>query len=164
MPLLNDAKTCFVGTTPITTIMAGSVQVWPKGSHISGKPYPTESYYYFEAGAGVNLFATYFKYDVPDLMLWEPSLYPSGEPEIDDYIRFPVYDPAINESPSGTNIALDRSVWYLGKRLEFGKTIYSYRQRSRSTSTTPPPNVTFNYTITINNIVSDVAEADLHWP
>ena len=31
MPLLNDAKTCYVGTTPITTIMAGSVQVWPKG-------------------------------------------------------------------------------------------------------------------------------------
>ena len=31
MPLLNDAKACYVGTTPITTIMAGSVQVWPKG-------------------------------------------------------------------------------------------------------------------------------------
>ena len=29
MPLLNDAKTCYVGTQPITTIMAGSVQVWP---------------------------------------------------------------------------------------------------------------------------------------
>ena len=32
MPLLNDAKTCYVGTTPITTVMAGSVQVWPKGT------------------------------------------------------------------------------------------------------------------------------------
>lgn len=32
MPLLDDAKTCYVGTTPITTIMAGSVQVWPKGT------------------------------------------------------------------------------------------------------------------------------------
>ena len=31
MPLLNDAKICYVGTQPITTIMAGSVQVWPKG-------------------------------------------------------------------------------------------------------------------------------------
>ena len=31
MPLLNDAKTCYVGNQPITTIMAGSVQVWPKG-------------------------------------------------------------------------------------------------------------------------------------
>ena len=31
MPLLNDAKACFVGNQPITTIMAGSVQVWPKG-------------------------------------------------------------------------------------------------------------------------------------
>ena len=31
MPLLNDATTCYVGTQPITTIMAGSVQVWPKG-------------------------------------------------------------------------------------------------------------------------------------
>ena len=30
MPLLNDAKACFVGNQPITTIMAGSVQVWPK--------------------------------------------------------------------------------------------------------------------------------------
>ena len=30
MPLLNDAKSCYVGTQPITTIMAGSVQVWPK--------------------------------------------------------------------------------------------------------------------------------------
>ncbi len=31
MTLLNDAKKCYVGTTPITTVMAGSVQVWPKG-------------------------------------------------------------------------------------------------------------------------------------
>ena len=31
MPLLNDAKACYVGNQPITTIMAGSVQVWPKG-------------------------------------------------------------------------------------------------------------------------------------
>ena len=30
MPLLSDAKTCYVGNTPITTIMAGSVKVWPK--------------------------------------------------------------------------------------------------------------------------------------
>ena len=30
MPLLNDAKTCYVGTTPITKIMAGDLQVWPK--------------------------------------------------------------------------------------------------------------------------------------
>ena len=28
MPLLNDAKTCFVGTTPITKIYAGSQLVW----------------------------------------------------------------------------------------------------------------------------------------
>ena len=35
MPLLDDAKTCYVGTTPITTIMAGSVQVWPKGPDIN---------------------------------------------------------------------------------------------------------------------------------
>ena len=31
MPLLNDAKACYVGTTRIERIMAGSVQVWPKG-------------------------------------------------------------------------------------------------------------------------------------
>ena len=31
MPLLDDAKKCYVGTTPITKVMAGSVQVWPKG-------------------------------------------------------------------------------------------------------------------------------------
>ena len=42
MPLLNDAKTCFVGTQPITTIMAGSVQVWSKGPSL----YPTLSAYY----------------------------------------------------------------------------------------------------------------------
>ena len=29
MPLLNDAKTCYVGTQPITKIMAGAVKVWP---------------------------------------------------------------------------------------------------------------------------------------
>tara|TARA_B100001741_G_scaffold203635_1_gene168129 strand:+ start:320 stop:1459 length:1140 start_codon:yes stop_codon:yes gene_type:complete len=34
MPLLDDAKTCYVGTQPITTIMAGSAQVWPKGPPI----------------------------------------------------------------------------------------------------------------------------------
>ena len=31
MPLLNDAKTCYVGTQHISKIMAGMVQVWPKG-------------------------------------------------------------------------------------------------------------------------------------
>ena len=31
MPLLNDAKACYVGNTRIDRIMAGSVQVWPKG-------------------------------------------------------------------------------------------------------------------------------------
>ena len=31
MPLLSNAKACYVGTTPITKIMAGSVEVWPKG-------------------------------------------------------------------------------------------------------------------------------------
>ena len=31
MPLLNDAKTCYVGTTPISKIYAGTQQVWPKG-------------------------------------------------------------------------------------------------------------------------------------
>ena len=30
MPLLSDAKTCYVGTTPITKIYAGSQFVWPK--------------------------------------------------------------------------------------------------------------------------------------
>ena len=30
MPLLSNAKTCYVGTTPITKVMAGSVEVWPK--------------------------------------------------------------------------------------------------------------------------------------
>ena len=31
MPLLNDAKTCYFGTTPITSIYAGTQIVWPKG-------------------------------------------------------------------------------------------------------------------------------------
>ena len=31
MPLLGDSKSVYVGTTPITKVMAGSVQVWPKG-------------------------------------------------------------------------------------------------------------------------------------
>ena len=30
MPLLNDAKACYVGTQPITKIYAGNAQVWPK--------------------------------------------------------------------------------------------------------------------------------------
>ncbi len=30
MPLLNDAKTCYVGTQPITKIYAGTELVWPK--------------------------------------------------------------------------------------------------------------------------------------
>ena len=42
MPLLDDAKTCYVGTTPITTIMAGSVQVWPKGPPPPKVPVMTE--------------------------------------------------------------------------------------------------------------------------
>ena len=41
MPLLSDAKTCFVGTQPITTIMAGGVRVWPKVCDVSaGRPDP----------------------------------------------------------------------------------------------------------------------------
>ena len=41
MPLLNDAKTCYVGTQPITTIMAGGVKVWPKSCvHTDGRPSP----------------------------------------------------------------------------------------------------------------------------
>jgi hypothetical protein len=32
MPLLDDAKKCYVGTTPITKVMAQGVQVWPKGT------------------------------------------------------------------------------------------------------------------------------------
>ena len=31
MPLLSDAKHCYVGNQPITKIMAGDLQVWPKG-------------------------------------------------------------------------------------------------------------------------------------
>jgi hypothetical protein len=31
MPLLNDAKACYVGTQPITKIYAGTDLVWPKG-------------------------------------------------------------------------------------------------------------------------------------
>ena len=43
MPLLSDAKTCFVGTQPITTIMAGTNLVWqadPDGRNCddTGKP------------------------------------------------------------------------------------------------------------------------------
>ena len=34
MPLLNDATACYVGDTRIKKIMAGSVQVWPKGPPI----------------------------------------------------------------------------------------------------------------------------------
>lgn len=30
MPLLDDSKSVYVGTTPITKVMAGSVEVWPK--------------------------------------------------------------------------------------------------------------------------------------
>ena len=30
MPILDDAKTCYVGTTPITNIYAGTQLVWPK--------------------------------------------------------------------------------------------------------------------------------------
>lgn len=32
MPLLGDSKSVYVGTTPITKVMAGSVEVWPKGT------------------------------------------------------------------------------------------------------------------------------------
>lgn len=32
MPLLDDSKSVYVGTTPITKVMAGDVQVWPKGT------------------------------------------------------------------------------------------------------------------------------------
>lgn len=42
MPLLNDAKACYVGNTRIDRIMAGSVQVWPKGPSL----YPSLSAYY----------------------------------------------------------------------------------------------------------------------
>ena len=31
MPLLSNAKHCYVGSQPITKIMAGDLQVWPKG-------------------------------------------------------------------------------------------------------------------------------------
>ena len=166
MPLLSDAKTCYVGTTPITKIMAGSVQVWPTGSIVSGKPYPINAYVWYEDnGAGTKQYHSYFTYDVPDLMLWDPQDYgPIGEPAIEGNIRFPEYDPAINKIPSGDEVFIARDVWYLGKRFEFGKTVYSYRSRSRVSSGSPPPAVKFNYTITINGVVSDVAEADLHYP
>lgn len=50
MPLLSDAKTCYVGTQPITTIMAGSVQVWPKGPVLPGcyPPATAIGFYHFE--------------------------------------------------------------------------------------------------------------------
>ena len=45
MPLLSDAKSCYVGTTPITKIMAGSVQVWPKSVY-PDTPGPFDMFYF----------------------------------------------------------------------------------------------------------------------
>ena len=36
MPLLSDSKTCYVGTQPITKIMAGAVEVWSKVFSFAG--------------------------------------------------------------------------------------------------------------------------------
>ena len=45
MPLLSDAKSCFVGTTPVNKIYAGSDLVWPKGVY-PDTPGPFDMFYF----------------------------------------------------------------------------------------------------------------------
>ena len=52
MPLLNDAKKIYVGTKAITTVMAGTQQVWPKGPPPPSVPVMTQMFYGLEPSDG----------------------------------------------------------------------------------------------------------------
>ena len=59
MPLLGDSKSVYVGTTPITKVMAGRVEVWPKGPPLPLLP------------------------ACPTCKFWQPSFWqPSGDPAV----------------------------------------------------------------------------------
>ena len=78
MPLLDDAKTCYVGTTPITTIMAGSVQVWPKGPP---PPFRNVRIWYtrFQGGGGNALCTNASTQDCSNAyMTWDVNPRPSS--------------------------------------------------------------------------------------